>query len=217
MSKKEIFKRYILFIISLFFIGFGIALSKQGELGVTPISSVANVVSYRFTALSFGNWLIISNCVLILWQILLLRRNFEPVQFLQIPLSVIFGYFTDLGMIIAGLIPNDIYIMKLLLVIAGMVVLGFGIALGVVADVILNSGEAIVKALATVTKKDFANVKIIFDVSWVLFSVVLSLILFDGQLVGTREGTIISAFGVGFVVKFFRPMLQKPFTKILTR
>lgn len=201
----------------LFFMGIGVALTKHGELGVSPISSVANVVSIRFPFLSFGTWLIISNCVLLLGQVLLLRRNFSPIQLLQIPLSFLFGYFTDFGMYMVSAVPNDTYAAKLLLVISGIVVLGFGITLGVIADVILNSGEAFVKALADVTKKDFGNIKIIFDVSWVCFSVILSLIFFGGQLVGTREGTIISALLVGVVVKLLRPVLQNPLERLLRK
>lgn len=217
MKSKETAKRYILFIICLFFMGLGVALTKHGELGVSPISSVANVVSLKFTFLSFGTWLTISNCVLLLGQILILRRNFKPIQLLQIPLSFLFGFFTDFGMYLASFIPNDIYIVKLLLVISGIVVLGFGITLGVIADVILNSGEAFVKALADTLKKDFGNTKIAFDVCWVVLSLILSLIFFDGKIVGAREGTILSALLVGVVVKLFRPLLQKPLTKILTK
>lgn len=217
MSKKETVKRYVLFIFCLFFMGIGVALTKHGELGVSPISSVANVVSLKFTFLSFGTWLTISNCVLLLGQIILLRKNFKLIQLLQIPLSFLFGYFTDFGLWLVSRIPNDKYIVQLLLVISGIIVLGFGITLGVIADVILNSGEAFVKALADVTKKDFSNTKIIFDVSWVLLSIILSLVFFDCKLLGTREGTVISALFVGFTVKFFRPLLQKPLTKILVR
>lgn len=215
MNTKETVKRYVLFIISLLIMGFGIALTKHAELGVTPISSVANVISIKFTFLSFGMWLTVSNCVLLIGQIILLRRKFKPIQLLQIPLSFLFGYFTDLGMWTVSFIPNGNYLVKLLLVLSGVTVLGFGIALGVIADVILNSGEAFVKALADVTKKDFGNTKILFDVCWVALSVILSLLFFKGALIGTREGTIISALLVGFVVKFFRPILQKPLYKIL--
>jgi len=208
VTKKEVFKRYLLFIACLFFMGIGVALTKHGELGVSPISSVANVVSIKFTCLSFGTWLTISNCVLLLGQILLLRKKFKLMQLLQIPLSFLFGYFTDFGLWIADKIPNDTYLAQILLVFSGIIVLGFGITLGVIADVILNSGEAFVKALSDVTKKDFGNLKIAFDVSWVLLSVVLSLIFFEGKLYGTREGTILSALLVGVAVKLFRKVLQ---------
>lgn len=215
MTKKESAKRYLLFILCLFFMGIGIALTKHGELGVSPISSVANVVSIKFTFFSFGTWLTISNCVLLLGQLLLLRRNFKPIQLLQVPLSFLFGYFTDFGMWLVSVIPNDTYLVQLLLVLSGIVVLGFGITLGVIANVILNSGEAFVKALADVTKKDFGNMKIIFDIAWVLLSVVLSLFFFGGKLYGTREGTVISALLVGVTVKIFRSLLQKPLDKFI--
>ncbi|MBP3696344.1 MAG: YitT family protein [Clostridia bacterium] len=217
MSKKEIFKRYILFVISLFFCGVGIALTKHAELGVSPISSLSNVISIKFDFISFGNWLIVSNLVLLLGQIILLRRNFKLIQLMQIPLSFIFGYFTDFGLWMIKDIPNENYIIRLLLVFSGIVFIGFGISLGVIADVVLNSGEGFVKALSDVTKKDFGSVKIIFDVSCVLLSIVLSLLMFDGKLLGTREGTIISAVFVGVAVKIFKPILQNPLTKILIK
>lgn len=37
MRKKELIKRYILFVFCLFFMGIGVALTKHGELGVSPI------------------------------------------------------------------------------------------------------------------------------------------------------------------------------------
>lgn len=42
------------------------------DVGVSPISSVANIISIRFPVLSFGTWLLIWNCVLILGYGLLL-------------------------------------------------------------------------------------------------------------------------------------------------
>ena len=217
MSKKEIFKRYILFILCLFFMGIGVALTKHGELGVSPISSVANVISIKFSFLSFGTWLTISNCVLLLGQVILLRKNFMPFQLLQIPLSFLFGYFTDFGLSLASFIPNDIYIVKLSLVIFGIVVLGFGITLGVIANVILNSGEAFVKALSEVLHKDFSNVKIAFDISWVALSIVLSLIFFNGSMVGTREGTVISAVFTGVAVKLWLKFIKNPIENVLIK
>ena len=217
MSKNEIFKRYILFILCLFFMGIGVAPTKHGELGVSPISSVANVISIKFSFLSFGTWLTISNCVLLLGQVILLRKNFMPFQLLQIPLSFLFGYFTDFGLYLASFIPNDIYIVKLLLVIFGIVVLGFGITLGVIANVILNSGEAFVKALSDVLHKDFSNVKIAFDISWVALSIVLSLIFFNGSMVGTREGTVISAVFTGVAVKLWLKFIKNPIENVLIK
>lgn len=215
MSKKEVAKRYILFIISLFFSALGVAFTKHGELGVSPISSIANVLSCRFTVMSLGTWLIIWNCVLILGQIVMLRKKFQLIQLLQVPLSFLFGWFTDLGMWIVAAIPADSYSARLTLVFIGIAVLGFGIALSVIANVIMNSGEAFVKAVSDTTRKNFGNIKIIFDVTCVILSIALSLVFFNGRIVGTREGTIISALLTGIVVKFFTGLLKKPLDGVL--
>ena len=215
MRKQETAKRYLLFVISLFFIGLGIAFAKHAGLGISPISSVANVMSMRFTKLTFGTWLFCTNCLFLLGQILLLRRKFQLLQLLQLPLSLLFGYFTDLGMWIVGALPNSHYGINLIWTIVGSAVIGFGVALGVIANVMLNSPEAFAKALGETVKKDFGNMKILMDVSWVCLAAVLSLLLFDGKLLGIREGTVIAAFLVGIFVKLFRPLLQEPLTKLL--
>ena len=215
MNKTELAKRYILFIISLFFAALGVAFTKHGELGVSPISSVANVMSIKFSSVSMGTWLIIWNCVLIVGQIVILRRSFQLIQLLQVPLSFLFGWFTDFGMWLVSFIPASAYFARLIMVIVGVIILGFGISLSVIADVIMNAGEAFVKAVSDKLKKDFGNVKIVFDILCVAFSIVLSLIFFDFKIVGAREGTVIAALLTGVAVKFFRGMLKEPLDRIL--
>ena len=215
MSKTEIAHRYVLFVISLFFAALGVAFTKHGELGVSPISSVANVMSCKFTALTLGTWLIIWNCVLIVGQIVLLRKDFKPIQLLQVPLSFLFGWFTDFGMWAVSFIPANNYTVRIVMVIIGIVILGFGISLSVIANVIMNSGEAFVKALSDITHKEFGNVKIAFDISCVIIALLLSFLFFNMKVVGTREGTIISALLTGIVVKFFTNKLKMPLEKTL--
>lgn len=217
MTKKEIAKRYVLFIISLFFAALGVAFTKKGELGVSPISSVANILSYKYTALSLGSWLIVWNCVLIVGQILILRKKFRPIQLLQVPLSFLFGYFTDFGMWCLSFFEAQEYWLRLAMVIVGVVVLGFGISLSVIANVIMNAGEAFVKAAADSLHKDFGNVKIVFDICNVALAVLLSIIFYNFKIVGAREGTLISAFCTGIVVKFFRSKLQRPLNRMLSK
>lgn len=215
MTIKETIKRYLLFIISLFISAEGIALTRHAELGVSPISSIANVVSYKLPSLSFGVLLILWNCILILGQIIVLRKDFKPVQLLQVPLSVLFGIFVDFGMWSVSFIPAGIYPVRLALVAAGTIVLGFGISLSVTANVIMNSGEAIVKAVSDKYGTNFGRTKIVLDVSYVIVAVILSLIFFDFKIVGTREGTVIAALTTGLVVNFFYKRVNRPVSSLL--
>ena len=215
MNTKEYIKRYALFISGLFFIALGIAYTKTARLGVSPVSAIANVLSLKFTTVSIGKWLILNNCILLTGQILLLLKNFKPIQLLQLPLSLLFGAFTDIGMKIAALITVDSYLIQLSYVLIGVMLLSVGITLSVIADVIMNSAEAFVKALSDTSKKNFGDIKVGFDITYVLLSVILSLILF-GRIEGTREGTLIAAVGTGFIVKFLKNIFTRPLNRFLS-
>lgn len=80
---------------------------------------------------------------------------------------------------------------------------------------LLDSGEAFVKAVADRWGKNFGNVKVGFDVGCVALSVMLSLLLFDGAVVGTREGTVLTALLTGFIVKFFVARMERPLNSLL--
>ena len=216
MKSKELAKRYGLFIISLWFSALGVAITKCGSLGVSCISSVPNVLSLRFTALTIGGWTFLWNTLLVLCQIALLGKRFQKIQLLQIPLSFLFGWFTDVAMLLAVKIPVNSYAMQLVMVVAGVAVLAFGITLGVIANVVLNAGEGIVKALADVSGKEFGFVKMRFDAVCVILSLAISLVTFGGKIVGVREGTLIAAFLNGTMVKWYSRRLKEPLDQLLS-
>ena len=216
MKSKELAKRYGLFIISLWFSALGVAITKCGSLGVSCISSVPNVLSLRFAALTIGGWTFLWNTLLVLCQIALLGKRFQKIQLLQIPLSFLFGWFTDVAMLLAVKIPVNSYAMQLVMVVAGVAVLAFGITLGVIANVVLNAGEGIVKALADVSGKEFGFVKMRFDAVCVILSLAISLVTFGGKIVGVREGTLIAAFLNGTMVKWYSRRLKEPLDQLLS-
>ena len=207
MSKKEHFARYILLIIGVFFVALGIALAKRSDLGISPVSSIANVFSIKFTFFTVGTWIIIWNCVMILAQIIILRKDFKPIQFLQFPICVA----------ILSFIPTDNYITKLSFILLGVIVLAFGITLMIISDTVMNVGEAFVDVVSKKLGKPFGSIKVVFDISCVLFSIILSLIFFNFKIVGTREGTIITACFTGFVIKLFTRLLKEPTNQALKK
>ena len=62
-------------------------------------------------------------------QILILRKNFKIENILQIPVSIAFGYFIDLTMYLFFWVNPGNYAMKLAALLAGCIVLGFGVYL----------------------------------------------------------------------------------------
>ena len=121
-------KRYLLFLIGLFINALGVSLVTKASLGTSPISSIPYVLSLKFPP-TLGNFTIIFSILLILLQILILRKNFKIENILQIPVSIAFGYFIDLTMYLFFWVNPGNYAMTLAALLAGCIVLGFGVYL----------------------------------------------------------------------------------------
>ncbi len=78
-------------------------------------------------------------------------------------------------------------------------------AFQLIANVSFMPGDGFIKTVSSEYGVSFGKVKVCFDVSIVILALILSLICFH-TITGIREGTIISAFLVGLLIR----RLQKP-------
>ena len=194
-------KRYIIFLIGLFINSLGVSLITKANLGTSPISSIPYVLSLNFP-LTLGNFTIIFSLLLIFLQLLILRKNFKPEYYLQIPVSILFGYFIDFTMILLAFVQPESYPSKIIYLLIGCVILGFGVYIEVLADVVMLPGESFVRAIVQTWNREFGSTKVCFDVSMAVIAAVLSFVLAH-RLDGVREGTVIAALLVGFIARQF--------------
>ncbi len=210
-GKKELFRRYVVFIIALFIIAFGTSLSIRANLGSSPISCPPYVLSLiPGTPLTMGEYVICMHVFFILSQILLLRKNYPIIQLLQIVVSLLFGVYTDVTMWMTGLFQFDSttlgYVLRFIQLCIGGGLLAYGIALEVKCDVLMLAGEGFPLAISKVVHADFGKVKIFSDTGLVVVGAIFCLIFFGGwhwELIGL--GTLFSMFYVGFMVRRFSP------------
>ena len=195
----EKLKRYLIFLVGLFVNSLGVSLITKANLGTSPISSIPYVLSLNFP-FTLGNFTIFFSIFLIALQLIILRKNFKLEHILQIPVSIIFGYFIDLTMILFSWVNPEAYIMKIVYLLMGCLILGVGVYMEVLADVVMLPGESFVRAIVLTWKTNFGTTKICFDVSMSVIAAVLSFV-FAGRLAGVREGTVIAALLVGFIAR----------------
>ena len=81
--KKWIY-RYVFFILGVAINSFGIAFVTKSAMGTSQISSIPYVFSLEFPSISFGMWTFLFNILFILLQVVLLKKDFHPIQFFQI-------------------------------------------------------------------------------------------------------------------------------------
>jgi uncharacterized protein len=201
MSSAGLVKRYSLLLIGLFFMGLGISLVTRSTLGTSPISSVPYVLSLALP-ITFGEFTFAITLMFFATEVLIIGKGFPKHQYFQIIVALLLGTFVDVGMFLSAGIHPGVYPEQIAVVLLGSVVLALGIFLQVAANVILNPGEGLVKAIAEKTHRRFGIVKVCFDSTLVLSAAFISLAAF-GSIRGLREGTVISAILVGYIILGF--------------
>jgi len=210
--KKDIIKKYLVFVLGLYFLASGVVLIVRSALGTTPISSINYVMSLN-SPLSLGTCTFIINLILILGQFWLIRnrhsrRDIVEIM-LQIPFSFIFSAFIDINMsLTAGIQPPN-YVLSVGLLLLGCLVQSVGVVLEIKPRVAMMSAEAFVKYASESCNKEFGKFKVWFDISLVTSAVVLSLLL-SHRIEGVREGSVIAACLTGYIVTFLN---QRIFTR----
>lgn len=189
-------ERLVWFSAGILINSFGIVLITKGALGTSQISSIPYVLSLQLPSISFGMFSFIMNMVYIVLQALLLRRQFKPIQLLQIVVNVVFSASIDVFMAMLSFYAPQQLFTRVLSAVAGCIVLAFGISVEVAPDLIMVPGEGIVAAISKVSGRRFGSVKVVFNVTLILIAALLSW-LFFGNIVGVGVGTLLSAVSVG--------------------
>lgn len=193
--------RYLWFVLGVCINSFGVAFITKAALGTSPISSIPYVLDLAFPP-TFGETTFVMNLVYIILQIALLRRDFKPIQLLQIAVNLLFSGLIDVSMGILSWLQPTTLPLQLGSLALGCAILAFGVSVEVAPNVIVVPGEGIVRAIASVTEKPFGSVKMLFDTTLVIIACALSFIFF-GYLNGLGIGTIISALAVGRLCNLF--------------
>lgn len=208
MKNASFGKRLLVLCAGMLIMAFGVAFSIKAGLGTSPISSLPYVLSL-FTPLTVGTATIAMHCVLILLQILILRRRYQLIQLTQLPVAILFGYLTDFAVWALQPIPVTSYPESVLLCVVGILLVGTGVSFEVNAGLVTLAGEGLILAICDTFHLPFPRIKICFDCTLVLSACVLGLI-FLGRLAGVREGTAAAAVCVGLVVKQVTRLVFRP-------
>lgn len=228
MKPVTFVKQLIIYVLGLLFVSVGINFAKMSMLGISPVSSIPRAceVIWGFT---LGTTTMIIYCLLVLLQIILLRKKFKIRNLLGIAITFVFSWLIDL----TGIDPNafghllvnfprpENYIMQLVFEIFAIVLIGIGVFLYLRPRWVPMPAEGFSEALSEITGKQFGDCKTIVDTSMVVIALILQLVFMGGlssftsETVVVREGTILCAVIIGQVVKFLSKKFGSKMDKIL--
>lgn len=217
MSKDKIIGfvwQHVLLLLSMFFMTFGVALCVRSNLGSGVISSIPMSFSLAGEAglapeLTIGGYTNIMNVILVIAQVIVLRRRFEPIQLFQLVIGFVFGCLLDINMWLTSFFSTyEALPAQIIAQLAGTTILGCAVTMEIRCGSVTMPGEGIQVAIARVTGKPFPIVKIWVDTTLVVLAVISGYCFFGTwpwTVVG--PGTLFAMFYVGYVVKLVNPHL----------
>lgn len=192
----------------------GIGFSLKSNLGVSPVSSIPYTITL-VAGIEMGQATILFHIVLILSQIIILRKEFKIKNMFQLIVAVVFGYFTTFSNYLMTFLPTpENYISRLIFLLVSIVFVAFGIFLYLPSDMVPLAGEGAMQAVSHKTGIAFPRVKVAFDTSMVLISGTTCFLILRG-LGSVGAGTIISAILVGIVLSFIMKLFRKKLDNFL--
>ena len=216
MKYKQTAMRWMIYLVGLVLLAFGLTLNTKMGLGVSAIMTISVTIS-DIWKLNLGDITLAVYTLFIVIQMLIhLRKGWGGdrkalgmrllMDALQLPLSLVFTRVINL---ISAWLPvfSEAYAGqfwgslwgRIIGLIAAIILTGIGVSMSLNMRLVPNPGDGIVQTLADATKKSVGFTKNWFDILNVCVALVLGLI-FAGGLVGVNVGTILAAVGIGRVI-----------------
>ena len=174
-------------------------MSVKSNLGVSPVSSIPYTITC-ITGLEMGKATILFHVFLVIIQIIILRKAFKMKNLLQVAVGIVFGYFTTFSNYLFSFLPDVNHMgIRLAMMLVSTFIIAVGIFFYLPADIIPLAGEGVMKTISDVLHIPFNKVKVAFDVTMVIVSLIACLIALH-ELGSVGVGTIVAAILVGTIL-----------------
>ena len=196
MKEKMLTRRILQYVAGLVCMAIGLVLLKRTYWGVSPITAVPDAVA-NITPLTLGNATILLHVLCVVLQIVVQKRV-TLKSILCLFVGVPFGYLVDLFMWLWD--PSMVLWQKILALVLGIAVQGFGVALISGCDMMLPAPDEFNNVVARTYSKKLGSVKMCADAVYVAVAIVINL-LFQHSLASVGISSVASVLLTGRFVQ----------------
>lgn len=189
-----------------------VGIFKIAALGVDPFQSLMSGLD-KLIPISFGTLYVIVNLILLTFSLLVDRHNIGIATFINL---FLLGYITEFTyFFLQTIFVNPSMLTRMLCLLVGIVIICYGSAFYMTADLGVSTYDAVAIVLAYKWKlAKFKFCRIATDLVCVIAGTVIFL-LGGGEVKDVPTivgiGTIITAFFMGPLIEFFNDKIARPF------
>lgn len=214
MKNRNLGKRIAMSLFGVIICAISVGIFKIAALGVDPFQSFMAGLD-ALIPIKFGTLYVITNAVLLLFALIFDRHYIGIATFINL---FLLGYITQFTFeFLQTVIVDPSIAVRIICLIVGVVIICFGSAFYMTADLGVSTYDAIALIICNTWKKGkFQYVRIITDLFCVVTGCILFIISGGGLLkIPTIAGigTIITAFFMGPLIEFFNVHIARPILK----
>lgn len=209
---KKIY-RGIIYCSSLLILALGIILNTKAGLGTSPIMTIPYSISVIW-GISLGNATLFLYILYVVGQMVLRRKKFRVMDFLQIPMSIIFSGAINIFNNIININSSSL-LLNVFVLITGIILTGIGAAISVGMNVVPNAADGFAQAIGEKTGKGFGFGKNLLDITCVLTTILISVGV-TGKIIGIGIGTFIAVLGIGRSIALTNVVFEKKMTAVVS-
>ena len=196
LKGKQLPRRILQYLAGLVCMVIGLVLLKRTNWGVSPITAFPDAVA-NITPLTLGNATILLHVLCVILQIIV-QKKITLKSILCMFIGVPFGYLVDLFMWLWD--PSMVLWQKIVSLILGIAVQGFGVALISGCDMMLPAPDEFNNVVARTYNKKLGNVKMCADAVYVIIAIVINLV-FQHSLASVGISSVASVLLTGRFVQ----------------
>lgn len=212
---KKTFYTEISYTVGIILLALATAITQKADFGMSMVVAPAYILHLKISQFlpffSFGMaeyslqlFLIAGLCIFM--------RKFKKVYLFSFVTAVIYGFLLDFFIFILRPVPQNIFALRIVLFICGMLICSLSVALLFHTYFAPEAYELVVKEVSLRLNKDIGKVKTVYDLTSLCISVILSFSFFGFmQFNGVNIGTLITALCNGFIIGKISSLLEKKF------
>ena len=193
MKKKVV--KYSLLALLIILAAFSQTLSMKADIGVCACWDSVSMNVYQITGIKVGTFSIVGNLASVAIQLLILKKEFPPVKFLQIPVAILFGIVTNAVYYHVLVFEIHSYFVRMLLWALSYIGLALFIGALTIMDIITMPVEGTCYIISSRYGIDFAKLRLSADAACIIISLALTFAF--GLTLKIREGTIAGMLVLG--------------------
>lgn len=211
MSKTKPLKlpRELTFILGIIILPFAVALCTKANLGLSMIASPTYIISEKLSFISYGQTEYAFQAIVLILMCIAVKK-FKWTYLFSFLTAVIYGSVLDLFIwMMSGWEVTQLWL-RVVLFVFGILFTSIGVALFMNTYLPPCAYDFFVRTVVQEKQTQLRKVKLSFDFSFLILSVILTLLLHH-KFVGVTWGTLIIAIVNGNLISLFDKLINKHF------